>query len=67
VRRHRPPGVGNNGHGRYSAGVSEGNYLSVPGKGDCGLNSGPAGDLIVLIQEEKDKFFERHGSTLSAR
>jgi molecular chaperone DnaJ len=43
------------------AGVSEGNYLSVPGKGDCGLNGGPAGDLIVLVQEEKDKFFERHG------
>jgi molecular chaperone DnaJ len=42
-------------------GVSEGNYLSVPGKGDTGINGGPAGDLIVLIQEEKDEFFERHG------
>lgn len=43
------------------AGVSEGNYLSVPGKGDAGQNGGPAGDLIVVIQEEKDEFFERHG------
>lgn len=43
------------------AGVSEGNYLSVPGKGDAGLYGGPAGDLIVLITEEKDEFFERHG------
>jgi molecular chaperone DnaJ len=43
------------------AGVSEGNYLTVPGKGDAGVSGGPAGDLIVLIQEEKDDFFERHG------
>ncbi len=43
------------------AGVSEGNYLSVPGKGDAGVNGGPSGDLIVLIEEEKHDFFERHG------
>jgi molecular chaperone DnaJ len=42
-------------------GVSEGNYITVPGKGDVGQNSGPAGDLIVVIQEEQDNFFERHG------
>jgi molecular chaperone DnaJ len=46
------------------AGVSEGNYLSIPGKGDVGPNGGPAGDLIVLIQEEKHDFFERHGIDL---
>jgi molecular chaperone DnaJ len=43
------------------AGVSEGNYLSVPEKGDAGVGGGPSGDLIVLIQEEKDDIFERHG------
>jgi molecular chaperone DnaJ len=43
------------------AGVSEGNYISVPGKGDVGLSGGPAGDLIVVIQEEENKLFERHG------
>jgi molecular chaperone DnaJ len=43
------------------AGVSEGNYLTVPGKGDAGPNGGPAGDLIVIIQEKEDEFFERHG------
>ncbi len=42
-------------------GVAEGNYISVPGKGDAGLYGGPPGDLIVLITEEKDDFFERHG------
>ncbi len=43
------------------AGVSEGNYINVPGKGDVGLHGGDAGDLIVIIQEEKNEFFERHG------
>lgn len=43
------------------AGVAEGNYLTLPGKGDAGLHGGESGDLIVLIQEEKHDFFERHG------
>lgn len=43
------------------AGVSEGNYMTVSGKGDVGPNGGPTGDLIVLIAEKKDEFFERHG------
>jgi molecular chaperone DnaJ len=42
-------------------GVAEGNYIPVPGKGDAGLYGGSAGDLIVLIQEKEDEFFERHG------
>jgi len=42
------------------AGVSEGNYLSVRAR-RLRAQQRPAGDLIVLIQEEKDKFFERHG------
>ena len=46
------------------AGVAEGNYISVPGQGDAGLSGGPAGDLIVLIFEEKNDFFERHGIDL---
>jgi molecular chaperone DnaJ len=43
------------------AGVSEGNYISVTGKGDAGSNGGPSGDLIVVIAESADTFFERHG------
>jgi len=44
------------------AGVSEGNYLTVSGKGDVGANGGPAGDLIVVVKEDSgDGFFERHG------
>ncbi|MBN1984150.1 MAG: molecular chaperone DnaJ [Chitinivibrionales bacterium] len=43
------------------AGVAEGNYLTVPEKGDVGPNGGPAGDMLVFIQEEKHEIFERHG------
>ena len=46
------------------AGVSEGNYVSIPDQGDAGRNGGPAGDLIVLIQETPHHFFQRHGSDL---
>jgi molecular chaperone DnaJ len=45
-------------------GVSEGNYISIPGKGDAGPNGGPAGDLIVIIQEARHDFFERHGTDI---
>jgi molecular chaperone DnaJ len=48
------------------AGVSEGNYLNVPEKGDAGRNGGPAGDLIVLIQEKPHDSFQRHGIDLSS-
>ncbi len=43
------------------AGVSEGNYIPIKGKGDAGPRNGVPGDLIVLISEKKDDFFERHG------
>jgi molecular chaperone DnaJ len=47
------------------AGVSEGNYINVPEKGDCGAMGGPAGDLIVVIQEKEHDVFKRHGIDLS--
>ena len=46
------------------AGVSEGNYITIPDQGDAGLNGGPAGDLIVLIHETPHHFFQRHGTDL---
>ena len=47
------------------AGVSEGNYINVPQKGDCGPYGGPEGDLIVIIQEKEHPVFQRHGIDLS--
>lgn len=41
-------------------GVSNGNYLTLRGKGNIGKKKGEAGDLIVIIEEKPHKFFERH-------
>ena len=46
------------------AGVADGMQLSVRGKGNAGARNGIAGDLIILIEEEKDKDFERDGNDL---
>jgi len=45
-------------------GVAEGNYITVPGKGDAGRGGGPAGDLIVIMQEKPHDMFVRHGVDL---
>ncbi len=43
------------------AGVQEGNYIPISGKGHAGPRGGPPGDLIILIEEEPHDVFERHG------
>ncbi len=40
-------------------GVSEGQYLTMQGKGNCGKRNGGYGDLIVIIKEADHKFFHR--------
>jgi molecular chaperone DnaJ len=46
------------------AGVSEGMQLSLSGKGNAGARGGINGDLIVLIEEEKNPELERDGVNL---
>ena len=46
------------------AGVAEGMQLSVRGKGNAGARNGVAGDLLILIEEEKHKDFERDDCNL---
>jgi molecular chaperone DnaJ len=43
------------------AGVQEGMQLSLSGKGNAGERGGPAGDLIILIEEEAHKDLQRDG------
>jgi molecular chaperone DnaJ len=43
------------------AGVKTGNYIPLNGEGHEGLRGGPAGDLIVHIEEKEHKIFERRG------
>ncbi len=68
------PGAGANAQGLVSqaetisvkipAGVSDGMQLRVAGKGNAGPMGGPAGDLIVLIEELPDDVFVRDGNNL---
>ncbi|MEX0602267.1 MAG: molecular chaperone DnaJ, partial [Bacteroidota bacterium] len=41
------------------AGVTDGNYLTLQGQGNAGRRGGPAGDLIVVIEEEPHEHFRR--------
>ncbi len=46
------------------AGVSEGNYLTVEGKGNFGPHSGTPGDLQVVIEEKEHDHFVRQGDDI---
>jgi len=41
------------------AGVSAGNYIPLKGQGDIGPRGGPAGNIILLIDEKEHELFER--------
>jgi len=45
-------------------GVSQGNYLTLQGQGDAGRRGGPAGDLIVIIEEKAHEHFRRQGDDI---
>jgi len=49
---------------KIPAGVSGGNYIPIAGKGDIGPRNGPAGDLIVVIEEKEHDIFTRQGNNL---
>jgi molecular chaperone DnaJ len=42
-------------------GVMEGNYIPLHKEGNVGRRGGPAGDIIVLIEEEPHSLFTRNG------
>ncbi len=46
------------------AGVEEGNYIPMRGKGNAGRDGGPTGDLIVIMQEKTHNHFIRNGNDI---
>ncbi len=46
------------------AGVEEGMQLSLRGKGNAGARGGPAGDLLINIEEEPHDYLQRDGQNL---
>lgn len=49
---------------KVPAGVASGNYIPLRGLGDAGRRGGPAGDLIVHIEEKPHDVYERHQEDL---
>jgi len=49
---------------KIPAGVSDGMQLNVRGKGNEGPKGGPAGDLIVVVEEIEHDTLQREGSNL---
>ena len=45
-------------------GIATGNFIPLRGMGDAGPRGGPAGDLIVLIEEKPHAVFDREGDHL---
>lgn len=42
-------------------GIDDGQTLRITGEGDCGLNGGQNGDLIIRVNVRADEMFEREG------
>ncbi|MEM0996879.1 MAG: molecular chaperone DnaJ [Bacteroidota bacterium] len=49
---------------KLPGGISEGMQLTMRGKGNAGKRGGPAGDLVILIEEQPHEHFERDGSNV---
>ncbi len=49
---------------KIPAGVGDGNYLTLRGEGNAGRRGGPAGDLIVVIEEVQHQHFKRDGDDI---
>lgn len=43
------------------AGIDNGQTLRISGQGDCGINNGPSGDLLVSISVKSHPLFRREG------
>jgi molecular chaperone DnaJ len=45
-------------------GVANGNYIPLRGRGDAGRRGGPAGDVLVMVEEQEDPLFQRLGDDI---
>jgi molecular chaperone DnaJ len=45
-------------------GVASGNYIPIRGQGNVGPHGGPAGDVVVFIEEKEHSHFGRYGDNI---
>lgn len=48
-------------------GIEAGRRIRLSGEGEAGVRGGPAGDLYILVNIKKHKFFKRDGANLYGR
>ncbi|MDZ7724530.1 MAG: DnaJ C-terminal domain-containing protein [candidate division KSB1 bacterium] len=46
------------------AGIAEGQYIRLRNRGNKGPHGGPNGDILVVIEEKKHDYFERHANDI---
>lgn len=49
---------------KVPAGIDEGQQIPLRGEGNCGVNGGPNGDVLVLIGIKPHPIFERQGTSV---
>jgi len=49
---------------RIPKGVDSGSKVRIPGKGNAGINGGPAGDLFINLEVTPHQFFKREGTNI---
>ena len=49
---------------KIPAGIDDGQTLNLHGKGNAGLDGGPAGDLLITVFVKPHPFFERDGNSV---
>ncbi|MFQ3548668.1 MAG: molecular chaperone DnaJ [Armatimonadota bacterium] len=72
INRHPCKSCDGHGRGRRTvtmsvdipAGIDSGMRIRLPKQGDAGINSGPYGDLYVVVHVKQHNFFERKGNDL---
>ena len=49
---------------KIPAGIDDGQTLNLRGKGNAGLDGGPAGDLLISVTVRPHEFFKRDGTSV---
>ena len=51
-------------HAKIPAGISDGQTIVYQGDGDCGVNGGASGNLIVIVEVKPDALFTRRNNDI---